>query len=312
MSYPGGKNGAGVYQTIINHIPPHQVYIEPFLGSGAVMRMKTPAAATIGVDIDPAAIANFRRSHSPNNTLCELFSPSTPPPGHPSTARALTLIHGDALDFLSKYPWTGAEFVYCDPPYLMDVRSSKRNIYRHEFSSPEQHGQLLSLLKRIQAAVMISGYASTLYEQMLPDWSTITFCAVTRAGYVATERLWMNYPIPTVLHDYRYLGRDFRERERIHRRQARWKRRLLMMDPLERAALLSAIRNLDISSPNKPDAARALPPEGTPLVRILSPYTTIPPGTPGSNIDRSTESRRTVAPNPTIDAPGHTTTSDDR
>ena len=43
MSYPGGKNGAGVYQAIINQMPPHQTYIEGFLGSGAVLRMKKPA-----------------------------------------------------------------------------------------------------------------------------------------------------------------------------------------------------------------------------------------------------------------------------
>lgn len=249
MSYPGGKSAPGVYQTIINLIPPHQVYIEPFLGAGAVLRMKTPAATNIGVDIDLAVIATFRQSHPPNTTLYEIFSPSTPPPGQPPTARALTLIHGDALAYLASYPWTGSEFVYCDPPYLMEVRSSKRKIYRHEFSSPEQHGQLLSLLKTIQAAVMISGYPSTLYEQMLPDWSTITFCAVTRAGYVATERLWMNYPPPTLLHDYRYLGKNFRERERIKRRQHRWKRRLAMMPPLEKAALLLAIQDLDTPSP---------------------------------------------------------------
>lgn len=227
MSYPGGKSGAGVYQTIINHIPPHRVYIEPFLGSGAVMRMKAPAATNIGVDIDLAVIGAFRVHFT----------------------RAATLIHGDALEYLASYPWTGAEFVYCDPPYLIEVRSSKRNIYRHEFSSPEQHGHLLSLLKTIPAAVMISGYPSTLYEQMLPDWSTLTFCAVTRAGSVATERLWMNYPPPTLLHDYRYLGRDFRERERIKRRQHRWKRRLVMMPPLERAALLWAIQDLGTPSP---------------------------------------------------------------
>lgn len=34
-TYPGGKSGAGVYQTIINQMPPHQLYVEPFAG-GAV------------------------------------------------------------------------------------------------------------------------------------------------------------------------------------------------------------------------------------------------------------------------------------
>ena len=35
MRYPGGKGGAGVYQTIINNIPPHDTYIETHLGSFA-------------------------------------------------------------------------------------------------------------------------------------------------------------------------------------------------------------------------------------------------------------------------------------
>jgi hypothetical protein len=56
MGYPGGKNGAGVYQTLINRMPPHTTYIEPFLGSGAIMRLKRPAHVNIGIDRDPAVI----------------------------------------------------------------------------------------------------------------------------------------------------------------------------------------------------------------------------------------------------------------
>lgn len=54
--YPGGKNGAGVYQRIINLMPPHEVYIEPFLGSGAVLAHKRPALVNIGIDLDQAAL----------------------------------------------------------------------------------------------------------------------------------------------------------------------------------------------------------------------------------------------------------------
>ena len=227
MSYPGGKAAPGVFQTIINLIPPHHVYIEPFLGAGAVMRLKAPAACSIGVDIDYAAIAAIA----------------------PTIPMTVKLICADALAYLDLYPWTGTEFVYCDPPYLMEVRSSKRKIYRHEFSSIDQHEQLLSLLLKLPAAVMISGYPSDLYSRLLPTWELTTFNAVTRSGRTAKECLWMNYRPPQALHDYRYLGRDFRERERIKRRQHRWKRRLVMMDPLERAALLLAIQDLGTPSP---------------------------------------------------------------
>lgn len=221
-----------MYQTIINLIPPHEVYIEPFLGSGAIMRHMKASTCSIGVDIDLSVIGNF-----PN--IC---------------TRAVTLIHGDAISFLKKYAWTGKEFVYCDPPYLLEVRSKKAMIYPYEFSSREDHQRLLSLIKKIPADVMISGYFSSLYQKMLPGWSTTTFPSVTRSGRVAQEWLWMNYSPPDTLHDYRFLGRDFRERERIKRRQHRWERRLVMMKPLERAALLSAIEVLRIPSREKTSA----------------------------------------------------------
>jgi hypothetical protein len=57
MPYPGGKGGAGVYQTIINGMPRHEVYVEPFLGGGSVMAAKRPACLNIGVDLDAEVIA---------------------------------------------------------------------------------------------------------------------------------------------------------------------------------------------------------------------------------------------------------------
>ncbi len=61
-------------------------------------------------------------------------------------------------------------------------------------------------------------------------------------GRPATEYLWMNYDAPDRLHDYRYLGDDFRERERIKRKKQRWVARLERMDGLERKAILWAIQ----------------------------------------------------------------------
>ena len=58
---------------------------------------------------------------------------------------------------------------------------------------------------------------------------------------VATEYVWFNYPRPVELHDYRYLGKGFRERERIKRKMKRWKLRLEKMPELERQALLWAM-----------------------------------------------------------------------
>jgi hypothetical protein len=64
---------------------------------------------------------------------------------------------------------------------------------------------------------------------------------MTRGGRPATEWLWFNFEAPVALHDYRYLGRDFRERERIKRKKLRWTARLERMPALEKQALFSAI-----------------------------------------------------------------------
>ncbi len=52
-SYPGGKSGAGIYQRLINLIPPHRVLIVPFAGHCGVVRHIRPAEHTIVIDQNP-------------------------------------------------------------------------------------------------------------------------------------------------------------------------------------------------------------------------------------------------------------------
>lgn len=229
-SYPGGKAGSGVYQAIINQIPPHRVYLEPFLGGGAVMRRKLPADINVGVDIDPAVVAVAAAGHR-DGVWCR----RDPGAGRWSFEVA------DAVDYLEKRRWGTGEFVYCDPPYLVDTRSCHRPMYRYELE-PDWHRELLRVLLAIPATVMVSGYESTLYKTMLASWRTTTYQTVNRRGRVVTEWLWMNYPAPVELHDYAFLGTDYRERERIRKRVRRWRSRLEALPPLERGALLQAMR----------------------------------------------------------------------
>jgi DNA adenine methylase len=144
----------------------------------------------------------------------------------------------DALAFLQSYPFTGAELVYCDPPYVLSTRTGKQ--YRYEMTD-NQHKVLLTILKTLPCKVMLSGYWTPLYANALNNWISITYDAMTRGGHTATEWLWYNYPEPIALHDYRYLGEDFRERELIKRKKQRWVNRLHVMPILERRALLAAI-----------------------------------------------------------------------
>lgn len=216
MHYPGGKGASGVYQRLINQIPPHRVFIETHLGGGAIMRFKKPAEINIGIDLDKDVLDAW-----------------------PKTGQ-IQLIHSDAINYLAAYPFIGDEFIYVDPPYLSYTRQSDRAPYKIDYSE-EQHIALLEMLSTIPCNVMISGYCSPLYERHLAEWRVQSFVVRTRSGAEAEEFIWMNYPAPVELHDYSYLGETFRERERIRRRIERWRARLESLPPLERNALLSAL-----------------------------------------------------------------------
>lgn len=267
MTYPGGKNGACVYQQIINCMPPHNVYIEPFLGGGAVMRLKRLAAVNIGLDLDAGAVRQMRRWR-PRGILSSgmpLADPASPnlilgdrlslplaradvhhrrKRRHSSAARnseatRFLFERGDGIEFLRSYSFAGGELVYCDPPYLHETRG-RRDLYSHEMTDA-QHLELLDVIQQLRCHVIISGYWSRLYSSVLKGWDTVVFQTTNRAGRRTTEYLWMNFLPPCELHDYRYLGSDFRERERVKRKKARWVARLERMPSLERMALLAAI-----------------------------------------------------------------------
>jgi site-specific DNA-adenine methylase len=218
MKFPGGKGGT--YQKYINLMPPHEVYMESHLGGGAIMRYKRRARRSIGIEIDPEVIGIWTNMNQID----------------------FELIHGNAITFLKRYPFTGKELVYCDPPYLRETRKKYYPIYKYEYSLA-QHIELLEVIKSIPCMVMISGYESRLYMESLNNWHTYSFQAATHHG-MATEWIWMNYPPPVQLHDYRYLGDNFREREKIKRKSKRWATRYKSMPVLERQALLSALQSV--------------------------------------------------------------------
>jgi DNA adenine methylase len=212
VPYTGGKSQSGVWQRIINLIPPHDVYVEPFLGSGAIMRLKKPAAKNIARDLVAPKMAlgvpcDFKRA-------C-------------------------GIEFLESYKFTGTEFVYCDPPYVLSARGNRRH-YLHEMSDA-QHERLLRVVRDLPCRVLISGYRSGIYDRALRGWNREEFEVMTRGHTWATEVLWFNYPRPLDLHDLAHVGTDYRDRWRIEKRRRRWRARLQKMPALERATLFSAL-----------------------------------------------------------------------
>lgn len=253
MTYPGGKAGSGAAHRIINLMPVHQVYIEPFAGGGAVARLKRPAALNILSDLDSAALELARDAGMPRQPeRAAPFASDGDVSGRIARASDGVLeprwvsFLGDGLDFLENNRFDGSELVYCDPPYMRSTRKSAKDLYRFEWAD-HHHTRLLTWAAATKASVIISGYWSELYARVFSDpqpprnmWWTENFQAMTRRGQV-TETLWWNFERPTVLHDDRFLGDGFRERERIKRKQFRWVQKLKAMEPAERAALRAAM-----------------------------------------------------------------------
>lgn len=87
---------------------------------------------------------------------------------------------------------------------------------------------------------MLSGYRSETYDDRLAGWHRQDFQSVTQAGPVE-ESIWMNFEPDGLLHDYSYVGGDFREREALKRRRQTQIRRLAASQPMERRAILVAL-----------------------------------------------------------------------
>lgn len=142
MTYTGGKSQAGTYQTIINQIPPHRVYIEPFLGMGAILRYKRPAHCSIAIDRDESVILHW-------------LNQPDPLPG-------VTFLCDDAISYLQNCTVTEDTYIYLDPPYLLETRKN-RQYYLWEMTR-EQHERLLQIALSLPCMVAISGYYSELYN----------------------------------------------------------------------------------------------------------------------------------------------------
>lgn len=266
MNYDGGKNGSGVFQRLICMMPPHRVFIEPFLGSGAITRRKRPAEFTLGYELNRKTIAEFA-NHVPAEHFeawtinAEWKAPNGDMPGNggksigfnePGTMRTnLEILNVDGFEALRHKFVAGSYFyalydpaevlIYLDPPYPDAVRSTKGKIYEFEMLTEQEHAEFCSLVVAIPARVMVSGYDNELYNDMLKGWRKEQIPTSNRAGQKVIETVWLNFPEPVELHDYKHAGDDYRDRWRITKRLRNWTGQLKEMTPAERGAMLAQL-----------------------------------------------------------------------
>ena len=64
--------------------------------------------------------------------------------------------------------------------------------YRHEMTEKD-HVDLLNVLKEHSGPVLLSGYDSDLYNEMLSDWYRDEITTMDQTATKRREVLWMNY-----------------------------------------------------------------------------------------------------------------------
>jgi DNA adenine methylase len=103
---------------------------------------------------------------------------------------------------------------YVDPPYVHDTRykgATSGRYYRHEMDDAE-HRKLLNVLLELEGMVVLSGYPSELYADLLPDWtcySTSARISAARGTASRTECIWLN---PACVDRVSQIGLDLGER----------------------------------------------------------------------------------------------------
>lgn len=253
LKYPGAK--WSIADWIIRFFPEHRSYLEPFLGSGAVLSNKPPSAIETVNDMDGEIVNLFECiRRDPERLAREIyFTPYSrqiyentyrkKPRNRFERARQYCIrcnmghgfrangertgwkndIQGRERSYALRY-WNGmpeqiievAErlkkvqienrpavelierfnfpnvLIYADPPYLLSTRHGKQ--YRHEMTESD-HAALLDTLKNHRGSVIISGYKSELYDDMLQGWHTAETESFTQTMTRKTEVIWANFEI---------------------------------------------------------------------------------------------------------------------
>jgi len=248
--YFGGKSGSGTYQKIINQIPAHRIYVELFGGMLGILRHKRTAWANYVVETDERLIRFYVEKFGFDHVTDFTHILRRIEMG----AKGNFCFHGSTLELFDDSRFNRLldredAFIYADPPYPLTARKDSRPQYRYELSDDDHQELIRSLVNFQYAKVAISTYPNELYDDMIwgkgwaDSWRRIEFESQTRNGR-AIEQLWMNYPETDQLHDFQYIGEDYRERERITRMQRRWRRKFKDLPVIEQRAMLQNLKTM--------------------------------------------------------------------
>lgn len=254
LKYPGAKWRLAPW--IIEHIPPHESYLEPFFGSGAVFFNKERARIETINDLDGEVVNFFRVCRERPEELAAAISltpwarderdaayaagknddpverarkfavrcwmtfgaapyksngwrhttgktKNSGPDNTKLWARVPQVIQAAAVRLLDAQienkpavdvirAHNGSEvLIYADPPYVHATRTAHLKSYTCEMTDAA-HIELLHALREHEGMVLLSGYDSEMYRELLPGWSMRTKNTTAERGAKKTECLWLN------------------------------------------------------------------------------------------------------------------------
>ncbi|VGA15238.1 DNA adenine methylase [Klebsiella quasipneumoniae] len=256
IRYHGGKFRLAPW--IIEQMPEHVCYVEPFGGAAGVLLQKPRSYSEVYNDLDGEVVNLFRVLRNPESNqrlqdacfltpysrdeFCHAQEPATD-----SVERARRMVvracmgfgsaasiggnsgfrsdskrkYATAAHLWERYPENLAALCqrlqgviienkdalavmrahdaettlhYIDPPYVPDTRVQGNRYYAHEMTV-EGHEQLLAVARTMAGMVMISGYDTEVYNDMLTGWVKTEKTSRISAGRgtkVRTECLWLN------------------------------------------------------------------------------------------------------------------------
>ena len=198
LKYPGSK--WRIAQEIVNLFPQHRSYVEPFFGSGAVLFNKELSSIETINDIDNDIVNLFQIIRDEPEKLQKLLDWNNLSTRINEVTQRLRMVQIDnvsAISIIKKFNYDNV-LMYLDPPYVMGTRRYQKGQYKHEMTNAD-HVELLQTVKESKAKIIISGYASKLYDSELHLWNRRELTSNDNKGKATVEVVWMNYEPPTQL-----------------------------------------------------------------------------------------------------------------
>lgn len=212
-----GRNSSGVSQFLINHVPPVKCMVSLFLGNGLLLDQIKSCETMVAF----AAGKNLEL----NNDSIKVFASD----------------YTKNLDWINPVKF-GKTLVFINPPALEINKQPK--LINTDFTSQTEHETLLQKGVKFPTYVMVLATSNNQYDGiLLKAGFTKIYLFNQSIENPKTDCIYINYPVPEQLHDYSFVGQNYRDRDNNKKFIKRTIKQLAEMSPLRRNLIIDTINN---------------------------------------------------------------------